>query len=79
MDIVNYAPRIRIPVLMINGRYDSVLPHELSQLRLFESAWHAGRGQTPGACSTSATSRSRTANSRKEVNDWFDKYLGPVN
>ena len=35
MDIVNYAPRIRVPTL-INGRYDSVLPYELSQVRLFD-------------------------------------------
>src|SRR4029453_11123350 len=33
MDIVHYAPRIHVPVLMINGRYDSVLPHDLSQMR----------------------------------------------
>ena len=77
MDIVNYAPRIRLPVLMINGRYDSVLPHETSQKRLFDLLgtpaadkrhvlFDAGHFTFP---------HSQLA---KEVNDWFDHYLGPV-
>jgi DNA-binding winged helix-turn-helix (wHTH) protein/dienelactone hydrolase len=35
IDIINYAPRIKVPVLMINGRYDTLFPHQQSQLRLF--------------------------------------------
>ena len=35
-DAVNYAPRIRIPVLMLNGRHDYVLPSETSQKPLFQ-------------------------------------------
>ena len=35
IDIINYAPRITMPVLMINGRYDTLFPHQQSQLRLF--------------------------------------------
>lgn len=31
-DPVNFLPRIRIPVLMLSGRYDSVFPYESSQL-----------------------------------------------
>jgi dienelactone hydrolase len=31
-DAVNFLPRIRIPVLMLSGKYDSVFPYELSQL-----------------------------------------------
>ena len=30
-DPVNFLPRIRIPVLMLSGRYDSVFPYETSQ------------------------------------------------
>ena len=30
-DPVNFLPRIRIPVLMLNGRYDSVFPYETAQ------------------------------------------------
>jgi DNA-binding winged helix-turn-helix (wHTH) protein len=31
----NYAPRVRTPTLMINGRWDSVLPYETAQRPLF--------------------------------------------
>jgi len=77
MDVLNYAPRVRIPTQMINGRYDGVLPHELSQRRLFDLLgtpaadkrhvlFDAGHFTFP---------HSQLA---REVNDWFDKYLGPV-
>jgi len=31
VDPVNFLPRIRVPVLMLSGKYDSVFPYELSQ------------------------------------------------
>ena len=34
-DALNYAPRVRIPTLMLNGRYDSEVPLETAQLPLF--------------------------------------------
>ena len=34
-DPVNFLPRIRIPVLMLSGQYDSVFPLELSQKPFF--------------------------------------------
>ncbi len=34
-DPVNFLPRIRIPVLMLSGRYDSVFPYESSQLPFY--------------------------------------------
>ncbi len=35
VDPVNYLPRIRIPTLMINGRYDFYFPIETSQIPMF--------------------------------------------
>jgi eukaryotic-like serine/threonine-protein kinase len=35
LSAVNYAPRVRIPTLMLNGRYDFDLPLETSQRPLF--------------------------------------------
>ena len=32
---MNFAPRVKIPVLMINGRYDFILPLETCQESLF--------------------------------------------
>jgi eukaryotic-like serine/threonine-protein kinase len=77
MDIVHYAPRIHVPTLMINGRYDSVLPYELSQRRLFDllGTPSADKRQVLFDVSHFTFPHSQLA---KEVNDWFDKYLGPV-
>ena len=36
IDAANYAPRIRIPTLMLNGRYDFEPPFETAQRPLFE-------------------------------------------
>jgi dienelactone hydrolase len=76
-DAPNFAPRVNIPILMLNGRYDDFFPLELSQLPLFRRLgtsdkdkkhviYEAGHGDLPH---------------REEVReslDWLDKYLGPV-
>jgi dienelactone hydrolase len=36
LDSANYAPRVRIPTLMLNGRYDFGLPVETAQRPLFD-------------------------------------------
>jgi dienelactone hydrolase len=75
-DPVNFAPHIKIPVLMINGRYDFVLPLETSQLPLFRLL-----GTPP------ADKRHVILDSGhglpftpwfKEALDWLDHYLGAV-
>ena len=33
---VNYLPRITVPVLLINGRFDPIFPHGTSQQSLFD-------------------------------------------
>jgi pimeloyl-ACP methyl ester carboxylesterase len=35
VDPINFAPRVRIPTLMLNGRYDFFFPLESSQLPMF--------------------------------------------
>ena len=35
VDPVNFLPRIRIPTLMLNGRYDFFFPIESSQIPMF--------------------------------------------
>jgi cephalosporin-C deacetylase-like acetyl esterase len=32
MDRINFAPRVKVPTLMLNGRLDSVYPPETSQV-----------------------------------------------
>jgi dienelactone hydrolase len=73
---LNFLPRVRIPVLMINGRYDHFFPVESGQKPFFKFLG------TPDADKKYALYDSGHAPPRKEVIreslDWLDKYLGPV-
>ena len=76
-DAVNYAPRIHVPVLMINGRYDSVFPYELSQVRLFELLGSPAADKKHVVYDAGHFTYPRNSMA-KDATDWFDTYLGPV-
>ena len=74
---VSFVPRIKVPTLMINGKYDYIFPEKSSQDPMFERlgapdkdkrkvVFNAGHGLLP---------RNKTI---REVSTWLDKYLGPV-
>jgi predicted esterase/predicted Ser/Thr protein kinase len=76
VDPINFAPNVKLPVLMINGRYDFVIPYETCQQPLFrllgtpaDDKRHvileSGHGlpYTPWF---------------RETLDWLDHYLGRV-
>ncbi len=76
IDTLNYAPRVRIPTLMLNGRYDYDTPFETSQRPLFvllgsppEHKRHVVL-EFGHALVIEAVAR--------EVLPWLDRYLGPV-
>lgn len=76
-DPVNFLPRIRIPVLMLSGRYDSVFPYESSQVPFFRLL-----GSPPGTKKQVMFEGGhflprpmRVAESTK----WLDERFGPVN
>ncbi len=73
---INFAPRVTIPTLMLNGRYDFRFPLESLQKPMFRllgtpperkrhKLYDAGHGLSGDQIS-------------KDVLDWLDKYLGPV-
>jgi formylglycine-generating enzyme required for sulfatase activity len=77
IDLVNYAPRITIPVLLLSGRYDHLFPVESSQKPLLallgtpadqkrHVLFDAGHGILP------------RGQSIHEALTWLDRYLGPV-
>jgi eukaryotic-like serine/threonine-protein kinase len=78
-DQVNFAPRIREPLLMVNGQYDILFSPELAQLPLLKMVG------TPEADKRRVVSRTAhdvsqdSALLSKEVLAWLDKYLGRVN
>jgi len=76
VDIMNYAPRVRVPALMVNGRLDFLVGgDELARplLRFLGSPAGDKRmveiesGHVPPV-----------QDLMREVLDWLDKYLGPV-
>jgi eukaryotic-like serine/threonine-protein kinase len=77
-DDITFAPRVKIPVLLLNDRYDDFFPLEASQLPFFrllgtpnenkrQVFYESGHGGLP------------LKEAIRETLDWFDKYLGPVN
>jgi dienelactone hydrolase len=77
VDPFNFAPRVTVPVLMVNGSHDFIFPLEASQeplFRLLASPEGAKRhfvlegGHVP----------SRPQDIARETLDWLDRYLGPV-
>jgi serine/threonine protein kinase/dienelactone hydrolase len=79
VDPFNFAPRVSIPVLMINGDQDFIFDAKLSQEPLFQTLgtsadrkkhllFHAGHG-------VPLEKRNQVI---QEVLDWLDRYVGPA-
>jgi eukaryotic-like serine/threonine-protein kinase len=75
-DEINFAPRVKVPTLMVNGRYDHFFPLETSQNVMYrflgtpeKDKRHAvlNGGHIPPYDEVA-----------KEILDWLDKYQGPV-
>ena len=76
VDVFNFLPRVRQPVLMLSGRFDFIFPERSSQLPFF------------GLLGTAADRKRRVAYDTghnlppteqiKETLDWLDRTLGPV-
>lgn len=76
VDQINYLNRVKIPTLMLNGRYDSIFPVETSQKPMFE---YLGTPAKDKQWKLYKTDHIPPRNELiKETIDWLDKYLGPV-
>ena len=73
---INFLPRIKLPVLMLNGRYDHYFPVESAQLPFFRLLG------TPPQRKRQVISEGGHFVPRtqliSEVLDWLDRYLEPV-
>lgn len=74
---VHFAPRSRTPTLMINGHEDFLMPFELSQRPLFAMLGAPGEQKRHARLAGGHIPSSRVEIIR-EVLDWLDRYLGPV-
>jgi dienelactone hydrolase len=75
-DAWNFAPRVRIPVLMLNGRNDFIVPFEPNQRLLFEALGTKDKvfKRYDGGHANLLTRPDLIG----EILTWLDKYLGPV-
>jgi dienelactone hydrolase/predicted Ser/Thr protein kinase len=78
-DQADFAPRLKRPVLMVNGRYDWTFPLEGSQNPMFEMLGSPPADKRHVVFDTPHDVRLRRDDLTKEVLAWYDKYLGKVN
>jgi dienelactone hydrolase len=74
---LNFAPRVSVPVLMLNGRYDDRFPPEPSQLPLFRLLGTPDEDKKHVLFEKGHGSLDPQDEIRESL-DWMDKYLGPV-
>jgi dienelactone hydrolase len=76
IDVIHYLPRMRLPTLLLNGRYDFFFPYEASQKPFFE------RIGTPAEDKRHVTVEAAHSVPRaeylRELLGWLDKYFGPA-
>ena len=72
-----FAPRSLVPTLMINGHDDFLMPYELAEKPLFDLLGAALSDKRLARLEGGHIPSSRTAMIR-ELLDWLDRYLGPV-
>jgi dienelactone hydrolase len=76
VDPFNFAPRIRVPTLMVNGREDFRFPVDVSQTPMFRLLGPP-EGEKRHALVSGGHVPARLE-VMKEVLGWLDRYLGPV-
>ena len=73
---INFLPRVKMPILMMNGRDDFLSPLEQSQIPMFRLLGAPGKDKRR-VVFDSGHSVPRTE-LIKEVLAWLGRYLGPV-
>jgi cephalosporin-C deacetylase-like acetyl esterase len=76
VEAINFAPRVKIPVLMLNGRFDFFYPEEGTQIPMYRMLG------TPDAKKRRVVYDSGHNIPRpdliRESLDWLDTHVGPV-
>jgi formylglycine-generating enzyme required for sulfatase activity len=74
VDPINFAPRVNVPVLMVNGRYDFFFPTETSQKPMFLSLGTPPKDKRHVVFEAGHVPPNDLM--IKEILDWFDRYQG---
>ena len=75
-DQINFLPRVKTPVLMLNGKYDFFFPYETSQLPFYELLGTPKENKEMYVYEMGH--RAPWVEVTKETLAWLDEYLGPV-
>jgi eukaryotic-like serine/threonine-protein kinase len=75
-DQLNFAPRVKVPVLMLNGRFDAIFPPESSQEPMFRFLG-TPKEQKRRVLFDGGHGIPRNELIKETLN-WLDQYLGPV-
>ena len=78
VDTWNYVPRVKVPVLMLSGRDDSVGPVEVSQKPMFKALGTPEKDKRLTIYPGGHVDFMDRLEVVKEGLDWLDHYLGPV-
>ena len=78
-DAFNFAPRVKAPVLMLNGRNDQVFPLEQSQVPMLQLLGTPAADKKHGVYDRGHARGLLSNEEIAEILTWLDKYLGPVN
>jgi serine/threonine protein kinase/dienelactone hydrolase len=78
-DQADFAPRMKKPVLMVNGRYDYVFSVDLAQDPLFNMLGTPPKDKQHIILNTPHDVTEDRTQLVKNVLDWLDRYLGQVN
>ena len=78
VDPLNFAPRLKIPTLMLNGRYDFTFPLEEYQRPLFRLLGAPEKDKKHVLLEYAHNVGALPNAMRREVLAWLDHYLGPV-
>jgi dienelactone hydrolase len=75
---INFAPRVTIPVLMVNGRHDRVFPLETSQKPMFKFLGAPAEQKKHVVFDAGHVLVEARSQVQAEILAWLDKHLGPV-
>ena len=78
VDSWNYAPRVTVPVLMINGRADFLSPLEMRQLPLLHAFGTPAKDKKHVLFDGGHATPVAQPDLIKAYLDWLDQYFGPV-
>jgi dienelactone hydrolase len=76
VDPINFASRVKVPILMLNGRYDHGYPTETAQRPMFRLLGTPPRNKRHVVFEAGHIPPNDLM--MKEILDWVDRYQGPV-